>query len=185
MIHADCTEACEAEVRCTVCKLRKAPRGRSVAMEAASSYCHMDCTGYWQDPQPGHLWPGELAQSREATLRSLTVAMLDEMARNGWWLRGERRTDLPTAWDINCGQCDAWAERAATLVGGAPVWIDSMEVGSAEVDAHCVLSLGGRFYDSQHPAGVDDVKAMDVVRGIRREEFIARSGAERMTAHDC
>lgn len=56
----DCTPACEAMPDCVVCKKRKAPRGRSVPMEAANSYCHMlDCPGYFMDPKAGHLWPGE------------------------------------------------------------------------------------------------------------------------------
>ena len=60
--YPNCTVACEAAVTCTTCGKRKAPRGRSVPMEAANSYCHMmDCTGYFDEPKAGHLWPGELA----------------------------------------------------------------------------------------------------------------------------
>lgn len=44
-------------------------------MWAAELYCnpHDGCTGYWQDPKPGSLWPGETcadfgyAHSHEAT----------------------------------------------------------------------------------------------------------------------
>lgn len=63
-LYDDCTEACERRAECSVCRRIKAPRGRSVAMEAASGYCHRDCLGYEQEPMPGHLWPGELAQVR-------------------------------------------------------------------------------------------------------------------------
>lgn len=57
----DCTEACYAQPTCVRCKKTKAPRGRSVAMEAASSYCcgSGDCPGYYEEPRAGHLWPGE------------------------------------------------------------------------------------------------------------------------------
>ena len=44
---------------CTVCPRSKAPAGRSVGMEAYSSYCSSDCEGYYQDPHPTSLFPGE------------------------------------------------------------------------------------------------------------------------------
>lgn len=46
-------------VYCTVCEKRKAPRGRSVAPAMANSMCDSDCRGYYEDPKPGELWPGE------------------------------------------------------------------------------------------------------------------------------
>lgn len=55
----DCTEACEAAPQCSVCRLIKRPRGRSVAVEAESSMCGWHCPGYNQEPRSGHLWPGE------------------------------------------------------------------------------------------------------------------------------
>lgn len=65
-VWAGCTaEECEAMPTCAVCSLRKKPRGRSAGLEAASSYCDPGCRGYAQDPEPGHLWPGELARIRE------------------------------------------------------------------------------------------------------------------------
>jgi hypothetical protein len=48
-------------VECTVCKRTKAPRGRSVPMARANSMCDHECPGYWLDPKPGDLWPGESA----------------------------------------------------------------------------------------------------------------------------
>lgn len=61
MTATRCTAACWASPICTVCRKRKAPRGRSVPMEAANSYCSsgQDCDGYYQPPHAGHLWPGE------------------------------------------------------------------------------------------------------------------------------
>jgi hypothetical protein len=56
------TEACWAMPTCTVCGLRKKPRGRSAPLEMANSLCSgPDCPGYAQGPQAGHLWPGEPA----------------------------------------------------------------------------------------------------------------------------
>lgn len=54
-----CTEACYAMPECAVCKLRKPPRGRSVAPEMSNGMCGRDCPGYNQEPKSGHLWPGE------------------------------------------------------------------------------------------------------------------------------
>jgi hypothetical protein len=65
-IFEDCTEECERMPECKVCRKRKAPRGRDVPAVAAGSYCDRDCAGYYQDPEPGHLWPGELARSKES-----------------------------------------------------------------------------------------------------------------------
>ena len=60
----ECTEACEHMPECLVCGMRKSPLGRSVAPEAAGGYCDSDCVGYYSEPKPGHLWPGELQQLR-------------------------------------------------------------------------------------------------------------------------
>lgn len=52
-----CVPACWTPVVCTVCRMRKAPAGRSVPLAACGSYCEpYDCAGYWLDPQPPHLW---------------------------------------------------------------------------------------------------------------------------------
>ncbi len=48
-----------AAVTCSVCRLRKAPRGRSVPLEMCNSLCDFECPGYETDHNPGHLWPEE------------------------------------------------------------------------------------------------------------------------------
>jgi len=58
----DCTTACEVWPVCTVCGHTKSPAGRSLPLDMCSGYCDPDCPGYRTDPQPGHLFPGELAQ---------------------------------------------------------------------------------------------------------------------------
>ena len=55
------TEACWAMPECSVCHMRKPPRGRSVGAVAANGYCSFECDGYWEGEQPGHFWPGEEA----------------------------------------------------------------------------------------------------------------------------
>lgn len=49
-------------VYCTVCKLRKKPWGRAAAPAMANSLCDQDCPGYFAEPAPGELWPGEEEQ---------------------------------------------------------------------------------------------------------------------------
>lgn len=49
---------------CEVCGQRKKPIGRDAP--AAASYCDSDCPGSRQDPQPGHYWPSEGPDRREA-----------------------------------------------------------------------------------------------------------------------
>lgn len=46
-------------VNCTVCGLRKKPIGRSAPPEMANSLCDHECAGYYDEPNPGVLWPGE------------------------------------------------------------------------------------------------------------------------------
>lgn len=66
-ITPDCTEKCEAMPYCAVCGLRKKPVGRSAPTEMANGLRDRYCPGYRQDPQPGHLWPGEIERSKEGT----------------------------------------------------------------------------------------------------------------------
>ena len=44
-------------VYCTVCHLRKKPRGRSAPI--GLDMCDSECPGYYEYPNPGELWPGE------------------------------------------------------------------------------------------------------------------------------
>lgn len=58
----DCTIECERRPECATCGRRKVPSGRSVPLPMVGSGCDRDCLGYYQEPTPGHLWPGELAR---------------------------------------------------------------------------------------------------------------------------
>ena len=52
-----CDDSCYEESYCAVCSLRKARWGRS---DVAPVLCHpTHCEGYYRDPQPPHMWPGE------------------------------------------------------------------------------------------------------------------------------
>lgn len=64
---------------------------------------------------------------------------------------------------INRGNCDEWANRMQSIVGGRAMWLDSIvDVDLFPIDdmpcvAHCVLEHEGRWYDSEHPNGVEHV----------------------------
>lgn len=60
MSRASCTKDCERMPVCEVCGRRKKPLGRSEPAEGAGGLCGPDCSGYYLEPTPGHLWPGEL-----------------------------------------------------------------------------------------------------------------------------
>ncbi len=57
---SDCTKDCEIMPNCLTCGLMKKPIGRDAPAACQGGYCDEECSGYRQDPMPGHLWPGEL-----------------------------------------------------------------------------------------------------------------------------
>jgi len=44
-------------VTCTVCAQKKKPVGRSAPI--GSCFCDEECAGFYGDPLPSNLWPGE------------------------------------------------------------------------------------------------------------------------------
>lgn len=46
-------------VECTTCRRSKKPFGRDPGAAAANGYCDRECPGYFEDPEPTSLWPGE------------------------------------------------------------------------------------------------------------------------------
>lgn len=115
-------------------------------------------------------------------LRFITELLLDELQRSGWFLGSDRvrRYDRPCAWDINCGWCREWAERARSAVGGEVVWLDELGYDPDEF-SHAVLLLDRRLYDAQHPEGVADANELDLVRGVSRESYL-EGGLEKARA---
>jgi hypothetical protein len=81
---------------------------------------------------------------------------------------------------INHGSCDTWANMMAVWVGGFPLWIDTIiDADEFPLDelprvGHCVLVFEGRYYDSEHPAGVESLLALagfDEEQCLRYAEF--------------
>jgi hypothetical protein len=107
-----------------------------------------------------------------------------------------RRYRDPCAWDINCGWCEEWALTLQEKVQkGEVFWLDQIAVDSSRLPkpfvgnlgtidicgylenapTHAVLFCDGRYYDSQHPDGVDDITKLDFVNFVSREDFLKRS----------
>lgn len=95
---------------------------------------------------------------------------------------------LETAYDINCGWCEEWAQEAQRQFGGQVLWLDEVSEYNARYykenrrddggwdppHSHAVLFWNDRYYDSQHPNGVISVFDLDLVRGVTRVEFLAK-----------
>lgn len=113
----------------------------------------------------------------EISLLQVTDEVLDEMQATGWYPVGQRQRSggRPIAWDINCGSCEEWARLAVKRVGGKAYWLDQIMNVDPEEVSHCVLVLGGRFYDAQNPEGVDSIHDLDVARHVSREEYAVKS----------
>lgn len=65
-------------------------------------------------------------------------------------------------YDINCGDCELFADCVCFLVPGARAyWGDELIQAGDDPDQysyHCIVKYGDMFYDSQHPEGVDDFR---------------------------
>ncbi len=116
----------------------------------------------------------------EAVLRRHTEAWLDQMQERGWYPPGSktRSFERPTEWDINCGDCEDWAVGARKLLGGQEVWLEELIDLEPEDLCHCVLLLDGRYYDSQHPDGVTNIEALDLVQKVSRHDYLRRRQLE-------
>ena len=89
------------------------------------------------------------------------------------------------AWDINCGDCEDWAyDMSKALRKHYPDlsldvrWLNELDLGYDDEGnnptPHAVLVVNGRYYDSQHLDGVADLEDLDLVRGVSRQDFLAR-----------
>lgn len=61
---------------CTLCGLRKTPRGRSSAMIYMKMCSLWECPGYLEEPTPSSYWPGE-ADGPDETKRDLPLESED------------------------------------------------------------------------------------------------------------
>jgi len=116
----------------------------------------------------------------ELRLRQVTHTMLSTMHATA------------TAWDVNDGQCEDWAQAALTALGGDPIrgvggnvyWFNEFlnemmrAEGLPETDedgdnpiSHAVLSYAGRWYDAQHPRGVDTLSSLSIARRVGRTQW--------------
>ena len=69
-------------------------------------------------------------------------------------------------YDINNGNCEDFAWDILKKLGmedekeGWLVWVEEYGVDAA----HCVVEIGGKFYDAENPRGVKDVRRLNVVK---------------------
>jgi hypothetical protein len=69
------------------------------------------------------------------------------------------------AYRINCGDCEWYADLLSQLMGGTceSFWGDELTVEGDDHERygyHHITRYRGRYYDSQHPDGVDDFRLM-------------------------
>lgn len=75
------------------------------------------------------------------------------------------------AYHINCGMCEDFAHDVLNLMGQSPydehnpecfaAWGDELIGPKDDPDQyayHCIVCYKGRYYDSQHPEGVDNFR---------------------------
>jgi len=129
-------------------------------------------------------------------LTQLNDRTLRQMQSSGWRSRHQGRHSAPTAWDINDGGCEEWAGEAVGLLGAKtgrsaatyafaefesdwleaeglpPVTVDEDDDSRDHDIAHTVLSYEGRWFDAQHPDGVDTLSELSISRGVDLQSWI-------------
>lgn len=58
-VHNDCTAKCCDTPDCLKCGKRKKLIGRDYPAAMGGGYCDHECSGYREEPYPGHLWWSE------------------------------------------------------------------------------------------------------------------------------
>jgi hypothetical protein len=110
------------------------------------------------------------------TPASFRLAMLAKL--------GEYLEDYPTAWDINNGLCEAFAQDVLEICGGETrdcygLWLDEIPGFVGDGD-HYVIYFAGKYYDAECPNGVDDWHDIPLIRNKdkTREEVLAERGVK-------
>ncbi len=117
------------------------------------------------------------------TLESINKKFLTTINGLDWW-----KNKPAVDWDINCGWCEEWAEEVCKSLGiGEAIWLDQipeLNPDNLEGDdwayyamcnlSHVVYFLNGKYYDSQTLDGITDIKKLDFLNRVSRNEFLAR-----------
>jgi hypothetical protein len=80
-----------------------------------------------------------------------------------------------TVADINRGDCELFAAWLILFIGGGEIfWGDELTNPNEDVDKysyHCFVRYEGRFYDAEHPYGVDDFRELAAFQDVRLPEL--------------
>jgi hypothetical protein len=85
-----------------------------------------------------------------------------------------------TAWHVNLGWCDEWADEAVERLGGGEViWLHEIyeKLGLDNIDdapSHAVLLWNGKYYDSMNISGVTDPNELDFVKKKTLSQWIEK-----------
>lgn len=75
--------------------------------------------------------------------------------------------NLSSVSDINAGNCYDFGRNVVEIMnipGLEVIWGDSVDESMAAGDSHAVLRYEGRYYDAEHPDGVDDIRNITYFR---------------------
>lgn len=77
-----------------------------------------------------------------------------------------------TPYQINCGDCEDFGEEIFNLFPDAVAdWGDGFCNGSDDSDKyayHYIIEYKGKYYDSEHPNGVEDFRTMSAFRSKKK-----------------
>ena len=111
----------------------------------------------WQGTEPTRKDPRAMSDTLHSqVLVDVTREILDGMHLDGWWgwddVSGKRvfRHDRPSAWDVNCGMCEEWADAARSRLGGEIVDLASLKTGKFKHGRARVMLPRGIFDDVSH-----------------------------------
>lgn len=114
-------------------------------------------------------------------MEQATEQVLGRMREQGYWRRlydenGKHKGfevthEDPTAWDINDGWCEEWANRVLGLVPGAEAWWVDQLLPDSEI-AHVVILYEGRYYDAERPDGVERLEDLPIFAQKPRYEAL-------------
>ncbi len=110
-------------VVCIWCDLRKRPRGRSAPLMLANSLCDHECPGYYAEPFPGDLWPGETDADFGYPCSDYATASISTPLASGSAAEASETYDLTQSGVVETRTCRWCADGMPEWSEHAQVWI--------------------------------------------------------------